>query len=252
MTAQKTASRTGRPTISFDLDGVLMQNPFGKGVIPFLARHVHQQTRQELDFETFRQQFRKQLNQGFSSRTLAGKHVDAFNWDAIMLEVAQNYGLNHMPDVSQIVKAHCTPEYIHLLPGAKEGLQLLKDAGLKLIVATNGYARYQVPVLDALGILPFFDEVRAPETHGYAKPQPELLSGADLHIGDKLCHDILAANRAGIQSIWIHPEAKPIEIALEEEDLRRLFKDALPAECTPSAIARDALEAAEKAVELLL
>lgn len=106
-------------------------------------------------------------------------------------------------------------------------------------------------LIDALGILQFFDEVRAPETHGYAKPQPEFLAGVDIHIGDKLCHDILGANRAGVKSVWIHPEARPIELALEEEDLRRFFKDALPEECTPTAVARDALEAAEKVLDLL-
>lgn len=238
-------------TISFDLDGVLIQNPFSRGVVPFLARHVHQQSGQTGDFDAFWQMFRKHLNRGFSSRVMAGRHVEAFDWDGITREVALNFGVQDIPDVSGIVKEHCTPEYIHLLPNAREGLERLQQAGFRLIVATNGYSKYQVPVLEALNILDFFEEVRAPETHGYAKPQPEFLQGVDLHIGDKLCHDILGANRAGIQSIWIHPEARPIETALEEEDLRRFFRDALPEECTPTAVARDPLEAAEKALELL-
>lgn len=238
-------------TISFDLDGVLIQNPFGKGVVPYLGRWVHSRIETEHDFDVFLPAFRKQLNQGFSSRVFADAHVEAFDWDAITLEVAQSHGLTEIPDVSGIVQEHCTPEFIHLLPGAREGLELLKTHGYRLIVATNGYSKYQVPVLHGLDILRYFDEVRAPETHGHAKPQPGLLAGADLHIGDKLCHDILGANRAGIKSIWIHPQVVPIELALEQEDLRRFFKNATAEECTPTAIARDALEAAQLVLELV-
>ena len=78
---------------------------------------------------------------------------------------------------------------------------------------SNGFAAYQEPVLEALGLLGYFDAVITPERAGAAKPEPQIFAAAgrlDLFVGDTLVHDILGANQAGVPSAWLPP--RPIDL----------------------------------------
>jgi len=93
-----------------------------------------------------------------------------------------------------------------LYPGVREGLDYLKGAGYRLACVTNKAARFTGPLLEALGLAPYFELVVAGDTLPQKKPAPEpLLYAADffkvspehaLMVGDSV-NDVKAARAAG-------------------------------------------------------
>lgn len=130
------------------------------------------------------------------------------------------------------------PELVEVLPGAREALQSLSDAGFTLVVATNqgGVARGRYPesaveavhrrLNELLGGLitdfrfcPYHPQGTVPEyttEHPWRKPQPGMLldaaaeHGLDLNsswmVGDKL-RDCQAGKGAGCRTVLIGPRA---------------------------------------------
>ena len=98
-------------------------------------------------------------------------------------------------------------------PGVKEGLELLKHAGIKLAVVTNKPERFTVPLLERTGIAHYFEVVVGGDTCPVKKPDPMpvthacKLLGVDpsqaLMVGDSV-NDALAANAAGVEC-WLLP-----------------------------------------------
>ncbi len=91
-------------------------------------------------------------------------------------------------------------------PGALEGLQLLRDAGLKLACLTNKPTAFAVPLLQAKGLADFFDVVFGGDAFERKKPDPLPLvkacealrsaPGQTLVLGDS-SNDARAARAAG-------------------------------------------------------
>lgn len=204
-------------TVSFDLDGVLIQNPFKLGVGPHLRAHVRGGAAlADLAPDDADRRIQTAVNDEVARRMVAGDLAAAYDWDAIFGLVAKRFGAPPIPDVADLVRHYCAqPGTIWLLDGATTALARLADAGFRLVVATNGFHRYQVPVLDALGILPFFDDVRTPDGTGFAKPDPRMLDGLEGHVGhvgDMLYHDVLIARRLGVPAVWV-AHGLPPEVA---------------------------------------
>ena len=94
------------------------------------------------------------------------------------------------------------------LPGARELLAALTDAGMRWGIATSGYAANARPSLELLG-LPEDTPMVTRDLVRHAKPDPDLflaaaaLLGVDprhtIVVGDSVW-DLLAARRAGLQS----------------------------------------------------
>jgi putative hydrolase of the HAD superfamily len=103
-----------------------------------------------------------------------------------------------------LVKKHSVPPKVYLLEeGILETLYELRDNGFNLAVITNGFEKYQKPVMDVLGLTHAFNAIITPENAGFGKPQVERVKGLFeddskiiAHIGDRLDHDVLLANKA--------------------------------------------------------
>jgi len=194
--------------VSFDLDGVLIQNPFKLGVGPHLRAHVRNGSElRDLDPDEADRRIHEAVNAEVAARMARADLVTAYDWDVIFGLVAGRFGAPPIPDVAELVRHYCTqPGTIWLLDGALDVLERLADAGFALVATTNGFRRYQEPVLDALGILPYFAAVRTPDTTGFAKPDRGILAGVDhlvAHVGDMLYHDVLVARRLGVTAVWV-------------------------------------------------
>ncbi len=76
----------------------------------------------------------------------------------------------------------------------------------QLYIVTNGFIRNQHPYLRALG----WDKIMAAEIgsdSGYTKPDPrifDLIPELDLHIGDRVAHDVLGAKRAAVVAVHVN------------------------------------------------
>lgn len=260
---------TSQPTLSFDLDGVLIQNPFQKGVTPRIREHIRRSpalsglAKAEAD-----KQIDQMVRQTWGARMASGDYVNAYNWDEIYTETSRSFGGDDAPDISTLVTSCCQEEgMIALLPHAQSSLEAIKAAGFRLVAATNGYYAYQWPVLEALGIAPLFDAVLTPDVVGYAKPDPRFfasIAGLIAHVGDTLVHDVLGANLAGVNSIWLtsnlpqllndltpqarvkHPSFETfLARALEATLYREYHPEATLKTCLPDAVIGDIAEIPE-------
>lgn len=206
-----------RLAVGFDLDGVLIRNPFESCVIPrFQDLMVGAPALAHLDPAAARQEARRRVGLAWRRRMVAGDEIGAYDWDGIYREVAAELGAEVEIDVAAWVGECClVAEHIEALPGAHKLLAELTAAGVRLVVISNGYAAYQRPVLEALGLLPYFDALVTPDAVGAAKPDPAIFRAAghlDYFVGDTLEHDVLGARRARVGAVWLKP-GLPSEIA---------------------------------------
>lgn len=256
------------PVISFDLDGVIIRGPFSSAVGPRILEHIGTSSGlAHLAAEEREVHIWQAVRMEHDRCLSAGDFVGAWNWQAIYDAVSLGFGGEPMPDLARIVRESCLIEdAIALLPGAFTGLQRLKHAGIRLVAITNGYHGYQWPVLEQLGVAEMFEAVITPDVAGFAKPDPRifgLVPGLLAHVGDLLLHDVLGANLAGLQSIWLDAELPehlsqrpPIERvqapefveylqrALDVSRYRQFHPEATLQTCTPTAVVRNVDEAA--------
>lgn len=223
--------------ITFDLDGVLMLNPFGSGVFPHVRKAISEHARVEEG------EVRKAILQEARARQQEGLMVESYDWDDIIRQVAKRFGLEWTESIASLVEFYCQEPHIRLYPGAFELLSELNQKGYQLFSLTNGYHKYQYPVLRALGIVQFFERILTPEQAGYAKPSPEFYRWAlegtappHVHIGDTVIHDVWGANRSGATSIWIQ---QTLPDGWKEKTPRERAEDPLIHDLVAKAIADD-------------
>lgn len=260
---------TEQTMLSFDLDGVIMQNPFEAGVEPRILQHLRKAPAlRDLHPEEADRRAQAAIRDVWGRRAAAGEWVSLYNWDSIYNETSERFGGAPMPDVATLVEEFCGIEgMVYLLPGARSGLERLHRSGMRLTAITNGYYAYQWPVLQRLGVAELFERVVTPEVAGFAKPDPRLFAtveGLLAHVGDSLIWDVLGANQAGLVSVWLdeslpeHLRAVPIEQrtradgflphleeVLQSTHWRRYHPEATTANCTPDLVVVDVDEAAE-------
>ena len=113
---------------------------------------------------------------------------------------------------------HATP-----YEGVFDGLNAMRDAGLKLGVCTNKSARFTGPLLERCGMAAYFSVVVSGDTTAHKKPHPGMIEYAANHwdtrvsellfIGDS-GNDTAAARAAGCP-VWVVPygynEGEPVQ-----------------------------------------
>ncbi len=218
--------------ISFDLDGVLMENPFSKGLFPYIKselkrqyeNHHDQLIKEEIIWKNIKYEFRKRIKAHLYT---------AYDWDDIIQTVANDLRVPGQIDISKLIKKYLKKPYIHLYQDGKELLNKLQEANIELYVVTNGYYKYQYPVLEALGIDEYFSEIITTDRAQAVKPQSKIfksqLTETDnwIHIGDSPLMDVYGANKLSATSILVFRELS--------EDLLSLS----PSERTKSKIAKE-------------
>lgn len=204
------------PLVTFDLDGVLMDGPFRRGVFPcvqgLLAPLVAE--REGCDQVTAARRVLYDLLWESYTRHRDGAIAAAYDWDDIVATVAIRLEYQRPIRVQALVERFCHPGWIATRPGAHRTVRRLHSQGCRVVAVTNGYSQYQVPVLKALGLYPWLDGIVTPVEAGVAKPDPAIFAqagggrrrkatGQAIHIGDSLVHDMLGARRAGFTPVWI-------------------------------------------------
>ena len=117
-----------------------------------------------------------------------------------------------------------------IYPGVKEGLAQLRARGFPLACVTNKSERFTLPLLETIGLSPYFEEVVSGDTLPRKKPDPApLLHACDaldvkprdmLMIGDSI-NDTQAARAAGCPVFCVTYGYS------EGHDVRELDSDAL-------------------------
>jgi putative hydrolase of the HAD superfamily len=103
---------------------------------------------------------------------------------------------------------------LQLFDNVLETLAKLKKAGKKLYILSNAQASFTPFELKKLGLPKYFNGIVLSSKYGVAKPSAKFfdiifdkyhLAKEDcIYIGNDLHSDILGANNAGIDSIWLN------------------------------------------------
>lgn len=118
--------------------------------------------------------------------------------------------------------------------GVIETLAALQDSGLKLACVTNKPEKFTMPLLDASGLLDFFEIVVSGDTLPKKKPDPiqlryicakfNVLEAEAMLVGDSLT-DVAAAHAAGCYIVTVpygYNQGKPIDHGLVDETITNL------------------------------
>ena len=186
-----------------DLDGTLMINPFESAVWPVIVEELSQKTGirssailQMIDDENAARQ-----------RDDTVPPILAMDWDDITLTIARQWGVTLTANCTELVQANAAT-HSTLLDYALEALHELTAPHRALVVATKGLAKYQRPVMDALGLTPFFTDIITPDTHNGLKKHRHFFGDwpeqarLPIMVGDLYDDDVLYPARHGFSTIW--------------------------------------------------
>lgn len=185
-------------TIAFDLDGTLVDT--APDLVGALNAILAQEALPPLPFDAVRLMVgrgaRALLERGFAA---AGAPLDPTDAPALVERFIAHY-LTRIADES-------AP-----FPGVVEVLTQLKAADAKLVVCTNKLTSLSDALLEAVGLLPFFDAVVGADSAPAAKPDGRHVAaavaaaggdiGRAVMIGDSV-NDALGARNAGVPSVLV-------------------------------------------------
>ncbi len=238
--------------ITFDLDGVLIKNPFMEGVFPEVKEIIKKQF---IDQNGFKAELEKDIWEKIIEEHVkmlnSNQAYLAYDWDRIIQQVAQDMGCSGGIDIAELVKKYCKDPYIKHINKPYEILDQLSNEAIRLLVVTNGYYKYQYPVLQALKLANYFEDIISPDKTKSIKPEKNIFLKAYqgeekwFHVGDTLTHDIYGANQVGALSIWVVKQLPenlkkldPAQRSSSEEGIK-LYRDQLQKEINRDIIYKD-------------
>ena len=182
-----------------------MINPFGSAVFPkvLAAMQAHTvKTEAELLREVIEENYQR-----FDNAT--ENYPLVMDWDDIVQVVAARYGLAIPYNLVTLVEDHCTPPHISTIDDSVGILQQLTLPHRKLVVASMGLSKYQMPVLNALGLTPLFHDFLMPDLTGYLKTDPRFYGKYTaleprptfISLGDRYRDDILTPKSCGFYAL---------------------------------------------------
>ncbi|MFP4321861.1 MAG: HAD family hydrolase [Anaerolineales bacterium] len=185
----------------FDLDGTLMVNPFGPVVFPTITADLAAQAGQTpaAILALIVATHDARLAEPFPDR------ARGMDWDDMLAEVAAQLGVKLHHSAETLVREHAAPPHTRFLDNAPNVLRQLKP-GRRLVVASMGLSKFQVPVLHALGLYDFFDDFLLPDTTAAFKTEAAFYARyaeaeTRIHIGDRYDHDCFYPAQFGAQTV---------------------------------------------------
>jgi len=184
--------------VIFDLDGTLVDTPAAI-VETALTVLRARDGRIVPEAQVIRATIGLPLTVAFSS--LLGLSADSTEVEAAVAEYRRLWRANVVPRSAEL-----------LYPGVAEGVQVLRELGLRLAVATSKVQTGAVAQLAAAGIARHFDVIAGYDAVERPKPDPQLAlyvlerlgvrPDAAIVVGDTT-HDLLMARGAGLRAIAV-------------------------------------------------
>jgi len=204
MSLTQTIQTTGMSVLKvvlFDLDGTLLNRDES------VRRFIHDQYARLKGHLT-----------GIEERDYVTRFIEldqhGYRWkDVVYNQLIQEF------EISGITRQELLDDYVNqfqhfcvAFPNLKPMLSALKARGLRLGIITNGFGELQMKSIHGLGIRDYFDCVLVSEWEGMKKPDPALFhralerldvtAGTAMYVGDHALHDIQAAKRVGMRTVW--------------------------------------------------
>lgn len=219
-----TAHRPDR-VISFDLDGTLINGPFAR-VLTDLGDELD---RRHATAGAKREILRRH------EQLLATDLLGAYDWQAIVdgyigeLDVAAPF------DLLERLERYATDGSTRILHDDTIALLgTLRDQGWRVIILTNGWRRYQEPILRHSGLLAAVDLIITSDDVGRAKPAAITFAAARgdartyVHVGDRIDHDVIGGKAAGARTVLLRTDVPADPDAFDDYLVARAVADGAP------------------------
>lgn len=186
-----------------DLDGTIMVNPFERAVWPVVIGEIAHKS--GLFYDTIYQMIGEE-NQARQADESCSP-VKAMDWDDITETVARRLGVQLESRVVDLVQEYAASQS-SVLDDAPRILRELARPDRALVVATKGLAKYQRPVLDALGLTPLFTHILTPDTHNGLKKHRRFFGDwpsrarLTVMVGDLYDDDVMYPTGYAFKTIW--------------------------------------------------
>lgn len=202
--------------VIFDLDGTLVASEVlyftaTEQILAPLGRSLRELTRQE--------------RSSIPGRA-AVENMEFYRRKFGLKEPAEDLVRTRMDLILEMVEEHG----VRVMAGAREFLWDLKEAGLRLAIASSAPSRYVFKVLDRTGLSPFFGVVKTGDDCVRVKPDPEIFLAAarDLGLPPQRClvvedahSGIMAARAAGMRVLAVESDyTLPEQSALADRVVR--------------------------------
>lgn len=189
----------------FDIDGTLVDNHFSAGLLYNLlagpAREAGLSFDMLLDEIGLENQRRQEEDPD---------HPLTMDWDDIVETVAARYNLR--PDGTVLglwQELAASGQGLEVLDEAPDVLRKLRGPARRLVIATKGLSKYQIPILQTAGLHGLFDDYLTPDLTGHLKTQPAYFARYTarparcrfIQIGDHYYDDNVCARRNGFYSV---------------------------------------------------
>ena len=130
-------------------------------------------------------------------------------------------------------------EITAFFPGALEGLQGLRDRGVRLALITNGSSATQRAKIARFGLAGYFDHIQIEGEVGFGKPEEQAYRhamaalGSEPHetwiVGDNLEWEVAAPQRLGLHAVWCDGFGRglPADVAVTPDRIVRSLLELL-------------------------
>ncbi len=199
-----------------DLDGTIIMTDYDRYLIGIPSKLLLKRKITNNEREAHRL-FKLRVREIIKEQILSGNYIRAFDWDFVINRALSSFGIEErVSPLNLLIKSiedGRTRPYEDAIPAVRE---LRKSR--KVCVMTGGLSKYQLTIMEKLGIREEFDDVITTDRLGVLKVRPEAFHRAlkecncdeAFHVGDSLSHDIFGAKSAGIKAILIARDWKDL------------------------------------------
>lgn len=193
-----------------DLDSTLVENRFSLRVLRSILEEVQVQTGESLE----------SLGRALNTENMRRQREDpdhplTMDWDDIAETIARERSVALRQRVIDLWRAYASAEEVDILDDAPSMLRQMRASGWRIVLATKGLSKYQLPVLEAAGMRDLFDDLLTPDLTGYLKTSPDYFArytrepgNTFVQLGDHYYDDVICARRNGFLSILRAPIAE--------------------------------------------
>ena len=211
------------PSVVFDLDSTLLDNSSYQITLVEICRQVSelnpglepgqlQQINSDI-WTSNKDRYMTELWEGTKDTFSLGEEV----WELTLAQC----GVQSRSIAREAARIHDATEARHfrLYADARSTVRTLQQAGIRMVLVTNGPSQLQRRKIEILGIAPWFESVLVSAEVGHSKPEPgiymlalECLNANPKEawfVGDNLYTDIAGANNVGMPSVWVNRTGEP-------------------------------------------
>jgi len=195
----------GEPIFFIDLDDTIVTNIYADGIFP---EYIAGLRRGGLDdvglYDLIWKEHRRRLCSSLPA---------AFDWEEIVMSIARKLNVDLDIDLKDMQEKYYRKPFIGVLNGAPALLKALNEMGA-VYASTNGFMKYQGPLLKALGLDMYFEGMITPDRSGFIKSDRrfygKLIDDGQtaINIGDDYLYDVLAPKSFGSLAIWAYSRAR--------------------------------------------